>query len=283
MTNSALFWNVWGHRNASDVNATLENLLDVDVICLTEVTDADALDIVSNGTNLVYGSRDEAPTQVDGYNQVGEVLCDTHGISYASATRRNWRCEDTKVKFSSVGFGAVIALRNDCKLISRGESKYKTSDKDIKDRVLQWVVYEKQGIRYLVAHMHGVWIKDNTKGDHIVRDEQSRFVRNLLSMCAKKYSVRKIVFGGDFNLDIDTQALRILEEGEDETDFKLINLIKEYSVINTRTSAYREYGKVGRSMYADYVLVSEDIGIDAFVVDSKNNASDHAPLIVHFN
>ena len=91
------------------------------------------------------------------------------------------------------------------------------------------------------------------------------------------YGVDKIIFGGDFNLDINTNALRLIE-GEHYR-----NLIKEFGVTSTRTKAYRDYNKDGVSLYADYVLVSQNVNVRSFQVHNETLASDHAPLVVEFS
>lgn len=82
-----------------------------------------------------------------------------------------------------------------------------------------------------------------------------------------------IILGGDFNLDPDTESIKMLE------DFGLRNLIKEYNVPSTRTSFYSEE-KRKRWPFADYVFVSKDVNVKSFIVDTNSLVSDHAPMFL---
>lgn len=125
---------------------------------------------------------------------------------------------------------------------------------------------------------HGIWIKENTKGDDGsgMRLQQSKIVRDSIRHMAKVQQVDKIILGGDFNLDIDTKALHALEGDS------LINLIRTHGITDTRTSYYRNYS-AGGSLYADYALVSPQVEVLDFTVLNHVMASDHAPLLLTFN
>ncbi len=270
-----IFWNIWGHRYSREIHDYLMQHANADVMCLTEVTDATQQEIDKNGRNFVY-SGDEAASQVDGFAQLREQFGDTGEVFYVTADYRKWKCIKTDARFSKVGFGSALIVKNDLSIVEHGHELLAFDEEDLKSRVLQWIVYIKKNTRYLVAHIHGVWIKGNTKGDHAARDKQSLFIREILARIAHLYGVDKIIFGGDLNLDIETEALKILE-GDNWR-----NLIKEYGIANTRTAAYRHLGLDGYSMYADYVLVSQTVDVHSFTVDNNLLASDHAPLIVEF-
>jgi endonuclease/exonuclease/phosphatase family metal-dependent hydrolase len=186
--------------------------------------------------------------------------------------------------FNNVGFGSALLARRNVDWIDGGDHRIEFGLDDVHDRVVvQWVVYQKQNIRYLVAHFHGVWLKGNTKGDSAVRLEQSRQVRTLLAQLQLQYQVDKVIFGGDFNLDIKTESLRILCEGEGADDTVYRNLIVEQNIVSTRTSLYREHGQSGACLYADYVLVSKGVKVERFEVRTHTLISDHASLIVTFS
>lgn len=70
-----------------------------------------------------------------------------------------------------------------------------------------------EGRRYLIAHLHGVWVAHNTKGDDPLRTTQSVLVLKHVSELSRNYNAPHIVFGGDLNLDHNTHALALLEQG----------------------------------------------------------------------
>jgi endonuclease/exonuclease/phosphatase family metal-dependent hydrolase len=278
----AVYWNIWGHRHADDIHAFLKQHDDADVFCLTEVTDISDREMIRNGHNLIY-TGNEAASQVNGYQQLKEQFGADRQIFYDTADYRRQTCIQTGAKFNKMGFGSALLIKNDVFVIDMGVHKINFNDSDIKDRIIQWVVYQKGNTRYLLAHLHGVWIKGNTKGDHAVRTHQSREVRHLLQSLMIKHTISKVVFGGDLNLNIDTEALKIIQTGERMGDAHFANLVYNYGIKNTRTLAYRNYNADGHSLFADYVFTSKDVHVDSFKVLNDVLASDHAPLIVEFS
>ena len=275
----AIFWNSWSFRNADGIYALLEQHSDADIFCLTEVTDIDAKEVAKNGHNLAYTglAAGENAAQVDNLAQLRSRFGDSREISYMTADHRKWKCLETGSTFNGVGFGSALLVRHDVAVVDSGHEVLKFDDANIKSRVLQWVVYKKNGTCYLLAHLHGVWIKDNTKGDHEARSRQSLMVRLALVRIKHMYDVEKVIFGGDFNLDINTSALQLMEGDHYR------NLIKEFGIENTRTAAYRNFDVEGESMYADYALVSNNVTVHSFAVADGVLASDHAALVVEFS
>jgi endonuclease/exonuclease/phosphatase family metal-dependent hydrolase len=151
---------------------------------------------------------------------------------------------------------------------------------DVRPRILQCMVFCKDDKTTIIAHLHGVWFKENSKGDDPRRITQSRVVAAHLAMLARRHNTKRIVFGGDLNLDIGTEAIAILERGFD--GMPLRNLIREYGIKSTRTPRYRKFGQEGESRYADYVFVSPEVEVLEFSVDTTELASDHAPLRIVF-
>ena len=82
---------------------------------------------------------------------------------------------------------------------------------------------------------------------------------------------RNIILAGDFNLNPDTQSIKMIEE------FSLKNLIKEFSITDTRTSFYKKENR-----FADYIFVSPDICVKNFKV-LPDEVSDHAPLYLEID
>ena len=280
-----IFWNIWGHRHADELHSFLEeHSSDADVFCLTEVTDISDKELGRLGTVLCHSARtDEQASHVNGHQQLRERFAHLYDLIYQSGTRAKWTCEQTGTIFRGVGFGSALLVKKELLVLGTGNDKLHFSDEAVHSRVLQWVVYQKGTLRYLVAHFHGVWIQGNTKGDHLARTEQSYAVRQRLNFLTGFYNIDKVIFGGDFNLDIATEALRQLESGADGHGTKYRNLVKEFGINSTRTKSYRHFGLEGHSMFADYVLANEAAVVESFEVLTDATASDHAPLIVQFS
>jgi endonuclease/exonuclease/phosphatase family metal-dependent hydrolase len=117
---------------------------------------------------------------------------------------------------------------------------------------------------FTVMNFHGLW---NGKGktDAPERIAQSERLAGTIQEISGE-----IVLAGDFNLDPGTESLRVIEETG------LRNLIKEFGIINTRTSLYKKEGRC-----ADYVLVSPGIKVVGFRV-LPDEVSDHAALELEF-
>lgn len=118
-----------------------------------------------------------------------------------------------------------------------------------------------------VYNFHGYWHKD---GKH---DTEERFLQsaNILKVLEQHEGTK--ILCGDFNLNIDTESLRMLE-----TQGALRNLIKEYPIHTTRNHLYP---KKDIMPYADYVLVSPDVEVTAFSVPDEP-VSDHLPMILEY-
>jgi endonuclease/exonuclease/phosphatase family metal-dependent hydrolase len=269
-----VFLNAWGHRNFEEMGQFLYSLR-ADIICLTEVTDVTG----SPYTSLHTSDDEREPAcRLDGLALVRSVL-PGHQIRYATAMRRTWRCVRTGRMVDNVGFGSALCFKSTLPVIAIGDEILQCPLQPTPGPVLQWLVYENQGVRHLVAHMHGMWFKENTKGDDPRRDWQSLAIRAHLSRLKIEHDVKRTILGGDFNLCRDTRALRALEEGT-EGDEPFRNLIREHNIQSTRTQHYRHAGMPGYSLDADYVLVSQEVEVTGFVVHTLCLASDHAPLLL---
>jgi hypothetical protein len=289
-SSQAIFWNTWSHRHPDRINALLRrHQSETDVFCLTEVTDIHPEHVKKPGSNLKHnkpaGERpDEPPLQVDSLFNTKTVLDEKFEHFYDSSRRSDWRCEQSFRKFPNVGFGSALFYRKSLKVIMTGSSLVceHIEDDEIRPRTVQWIVYEKGGVRYLVAHLHGIWIESNTKGDHPARMIQSIQLLDLIELITASYKVDKIVFGGDLNLDITTRALNMLSAEKNQRAGPFRNLIKEFGITDTRTSEYRKYDTPGETKYADYAFVGKNVEVERFEVLNEVLASDHAPLVLSF-
>jgi endonuclease/exonuclease/phosphatase family metal-dependent hydrolase len=279
---TVMFWNIWGHRHPEALHKHItEHMSEVDIFCFTEVT---RVNQYYDSVPVAYTSENEneSPSQLNGVDQLINLMKGNYLTRYYSPVTRNLVCLRTKQNHRFVGFGSAMMHRFDLGVVASSNKLICKNKHGINPRVLQWIVYQKGVVRYLVAHLHGVWIAENTKGDHPVRLFQSREVREALQQLCAKYLVDRIVFGGDLNLALETQALTALLEGPGSTiDYR--NLIGEYKIPDTRTPLYRKYGMAGESMHADYAIVSPKVEVHRFEVGNNVLASDHAPLLVEFS
>lgn len=278
---SALFLNTWAHRCSNPLNTYLRwhaNHANTDVICLTEVT---KMNWNYDPVPKIFLGDNEPPAQINGFEQTLNILKEKYTSIYFTPSSKQWVCRNTNTQYKCIGFGSLMAYRHDLNFISTGNVRICKNAKGVGQRVLQWIVYEKHGARYLVAHIHGVWLAHNTKGDDPIRDQQSREINSCLRRVASKHLVEKVVFGGDLNLAPKTQALEALLQGNWKGSLKN-NLISKYRIRSTRTPLYRKFYKPKESMHADYILTSERVKVVEFSVDCKKLVSDHAPLWLRF-
>lgn len=282
LQSSVVFLSTWKHACAGELSKFLSMQRDKTVICLTEVTTVAESEVARHGSNLAYNKHSTTlASQVDGLRQL-EMMSATHSITYGADHTGDMTCTVTGRRFKNVSLGSALLVRRNVVVIDQGELLIDFKLSGVSNRVVQWVVYQKGSLRYLVAHFHGVWIKGNTKGDHGIRIDQSKRVREYLQQLKQTYRINKVVLGGDFNLDITTQSLQLLCQGESDDEDSYINLIRKFGITSTRTAHYRDYHDAGASLYADYVLVSKNVRIREFAVRTDLLVSDHAPLILTF-
>ncbi len=281
-TSSVLFWNIWGHRDPKGIHEYLERNKDtLDVCCLTEVT---SMGKVYDPAPSVHTSTDrrEPASGINGLEQLTSAFGSDFELRYNSPYFRRWECQITHKRYNQVGFGSLLLIKKGFSFLYCESAPILRGVRGVKERVLQSVVYEVGGKHFIVAHLHGVWLKHNTKGNDPFRDQQSYQVLENLWRLSRMFNTHRIIFGGDLNLDLSTSAVALIESGGD-LGFPFKNIIREYEIENTRTPAYRKYGHAGESRYADYVFVSPSVRTRDFVVDNNVVASDHAPLMVTFN
>jgi endonuclease/exonuclease/phosphatase family metal-dependent hydrolase len=127
---------------------------------------------------------------------------------------------------------------------------------------------ENNGKKLLILNVHGFW-EPAPKYDTPQRFEQSQKIIDFI-----KEMGLPAVIAGDFNLRIDTQALRMFE------DNKIRNLVKESKAPTTRSSLYdKEFRKFDK--FADYILVTKGVWVYDFKV-LQDEISDHLPLFLRF-
>ena len=121
---------------------------------------------------------------------------------------------------------------------------------------------------FLVVNLHGYW-EPAPKYDTKERLKQSQMIIDFI----KKYNLPTVI-AGDFNLGIDTKALKMFEEAG------LRNLVKESGALTTRSTHYDiKWRTIDK--FADYIFVSRDVDVFDFKV-MPDEISDHLPLYLEF-
>lgn len=278
------FLNNWGGRTQSALLTYIKNQADTNaVMAFSEVNHTNGLHTYAP----INTQGDDGPIMVNQFGVLETMLGDRFVGQFEAENAATYSCRDTGLIVADVQYGNALFIANHLKYVTHG-SEYifgsfgSRTETGPNSRVLQYLVCEEAGERYLIAHFHGIWIRDNTKGDAPKRIEQSARVLGILDRLAALYQTAKVVLGGDFNLDIDTMALKMLERGSSAGNLRYRNLIREHNVTNTRTPRYRHYNDTPQpSLYADYVLVSDAVNVEKFVADELG-VSDHRPLEITF-
>lgn len=169
-----------------------------------------------------------------------------------------------------MSWGLAIFIHKKLQVTSQGDffvfrtkDSFNPRDLNTLPRNMQYITFTSQKKKFIVCNLHGVW-KRGEKVDTPSRINQSEQIKNFLD----QYKEAKILCG-DFNLDINTKSLKILEE-------KMINLIKEYQILTTRSKLYNRGDK-----FADYTFVSPNVNVLDFQVPNIE-VSDHLPMILEF-
>ncbi len=278
------FSNNWGGRTQGALLGYIANQARNNaVMAFTEVNHT--VGMHAHAPINTYG--DDGPIMVNQFGLLEFMLSDKFTGDFQAENAGKYTCKNTGLIVPDVQYGSALFISCDVKYVTHGSEyifgRFSSRTEDgPNSRVLQYIVCEVGGNRYLIAHFHGIWIRGNTKGDAPERIQQSVRVLGILDRLAVLYGTAKVVFGGDFNLDINTMALRMLERGSSAGNLRYRNLIREYNITNTRTPLYRHYSDDPQpTLYADYVLVSEAVQVHRFTADNLD-VSDHRPLEVTF-
>jgi len=219
---------------------------DVDIFCFQEVR---------NGKYLDQKKETEEKTNL--FKEMGEILPAFTGYFTEMIT----------------GVGIATFVRNNIQ-IAKIESKQILTAQEIEHikmsdgnsyypRVIQSIFLKNKNL--VIHNFHG--IPGISKKDTPERDLQTN---NLLKIIDSNNSKSQIITG-DFNLDINTEAISKLSN-------KLRNLIKESKFKTTRNY---NYGKYKELPFADYAFISKDLKLNNFAV-LPDEVSDHLALLVEF-
>jgi endonuclease/exonuclease/phosphatase family metal-dependent hydrolase len=238
--------NAWGARTGESFVEFIKKYQDVDIFCFQEIYDK-SKEILGEEYPL---SNHDLFTELTGLlsNHNGYFRPVLQGV-----------------------YGIAIFIKKDYMVHEEGEiliharNQEGTINDGHHDRNMQWLKFEYEGKILTVLNVHGLW-NGKGKGDVPEKIAQSKIIKEFMD----KIKGPKILCG-DFNLNPDTESIKMLEEG-------MRNLIKDYAVPSTRTSIY--FAKPGKvEHFADYVFVSPDITVKNFEV-LPEEVSDHTALFL---
>ncbi len=122
-----------------------------------------------------------------------------------------------------------------------------------------------------LVNFHGQW-KPGTKIDTEIRLRQSQL---LIDFLRDKEGLH--IIGGDFNLLLDTESVRMFEQA----GYK--NLIRDWDIKTTRNQISWSVPGNEKQLWADFVFVSPDVQVKSFVVPEDDESSDHLPMILELD
>lgn len=205
--------------------------------------------------------------------EIETILPDFNGYFYPTANSADIK---GPVDFT-LYFGQETFIRKDIKVIEVGDVFIHKNINEVSfypdgrpnfPRNFIYTEIEENGKRFLVLNLHGFW-EPAPKYDTEERFKQSQVVIDFI----KNRNLPAII-AGDFNLRIETKALKMFEKN----GFR--NLVKESKALTTRSTLYnikwRSFDK-----YADYILTSKGIWVTDFKV-MRAKVSDHLPLFLEF-
>ena len=252
-----LFLNAWfGTKADALYDFILEHEPTTDIFCFSEISNdpheekSDGL--AETGVPNLFTELEKRLGDFKGqFEQSGELKCGgakKNPIGLAVFVRKN---------IAADMWGSVVVNEN-----------VFDDDPDGFERIMQHVRV-KSGNKYVwIDNMHGL-AHPGSKLDTSNRIKQSE---SLLAEMEKQEGER--ILGGDFNLELNTESVRMFEKNGYR------NLIREYNIGTTRSDLNRaKYAKEDWQYYADYTFVSSDVKVTKFEVPNVN-VSDHLPLIV---
>lgn len=218
---------------------------DVDIFCFQEIRNGKYFNQAENSdekTNLFEDLKNILPDFIGYFTEM------VPGVGIASFIRNNIEVE----KIAS----AEILTTQETKHLAmpNGDSYY--------PRVIQSVYLKNNDL--IIHNFHG--IPGNSKKDTPERQLQTDRLLKIINSSAKSQ-----ILVGDFNLDMNTEAVLRLEN-------QLRNLVKDGKFKTTRNS---NYDKLAILPFADYAFVSKEIKINQFQV-LPNEVSDHLALLLDF-
>lgn len=252
--------NTWGGKFFTPLMKFIKDSEDTDIFCFQEVF---------NTTSNIKVRKER---RMNLYEELTNILTNHQGF-FAPFLENYIIFSRTEVKKTgfNLSFGLAIFIKKEINIKHAGNffiygnrNSFDPKNLNSIPRISQYISFTKSGKNFIVCNLHGIWVKEG-KSDTPSRLNQSRKIIKFLG----KQAGKKILCG-DFNLDINTQSIKILEE-----NFK--NLIREYNIQTTRNKFFP-----GNEKHADYTFVTPDINVGNFEVPDVK-ISDHLPMTLEFS
>ena len=234
---------------------------DTDVFCFQEVLSVPGANEAGWRKSMKFGDSFAKGTVADGriFGAMKRTLRGFDSFLSAPYAKGDPRLATFVSGKAAVTFHEIHPLGVEQRQRARGEDIWAKP-------ILQYTRLRAGGRQYNILNFHGLWVFRKWHSDTPNRIEQSQAIMDFIAGLKGR-----TVLCGDFNLTPETRSLRMLE------DSGLRNLVREEGVKSTRT---REFWR-SRDVFADYVLVSEDVEVRDFgVIDEA--VSDHLPLYLDF-
>ncbi len=246
--------NTWGGQ-VDGILDFFESNKDADIFCLQEIIEVKDEDLEDN--EFAKENKEKNIKQdLKFFSSIKNVLKDYNGYFYPCY-------KDC--------FGLSIFVKKDLEILEEGEmivyGGNSLNNEHDHARNMEFVKLNINNKIINILNIHGLWTGKG-KDDNEDRIKQSQNIIDFI-----KTLEGKVVLCGDFNLDPDTQSIKMIE------DFGLKNLIRENNITTTRTSLY---SKREISPFADYTFVSKDIEVESFEI-MKEEVSDHAAMKIVIN
>lgn len=251
--------NLWGGLKPELLPYIREQSKDTDIFCFQEVYDTDS------GVQEVDGFRAGL------LGELKQLLPDFD--YYYEPTYWSW-VNVTKVDFK-VSEGQATFVRRSLKILET-DARYIYGDKSVEIRQdftnepknVVGTLLEANGKQLFVANVHGLWFPGD-KHDTPDRIKQSEIILEFV-----KGRKQPTIICGDFNLEPETESVKILERAGYR------NLIREYNITNTRNeNSWLAHNN--KQYYADFTFTTPDVQAKKFEVP-HNLVSDHLPMILEF-
>lgn len=199
-------------------------------------------------------------------------------VGFHAVRQRDWYDYEAYLGVGDqVDYGNAIFVRKDIPILEYREKFILGHQNSGKEEIIQKTIpvviqavkVKKDASHLWIVNFHDYYAgKGYGKFDTEERITQSQEIAKFIQELSGE-----IILGGDFNINPDTQSLKIIES------IPLENLISKYNIQTTRTSLYP---KEKRDVWphADYVFVNNEVNVVDFKVDVDSDVSDHAPMFL---
>lgn len=252
--------NTWGGKVYQPLITFIkQQSTDTDIFCFQEVF------------NTTANLKEVSGFRMNLFDEISKVLENYQG--YFAPTVDNYIAGSFQPNFIdfNLSWGLAIFVKKNLSIKSHKDfwvygnrGSFNPKDLNSLSRNVQYINIISEGKKFTICNIHGIWVKGGKK-DTPSRIQQSKQILSFLDQ-----QDGKKILCGDFNLDIDTKSVKMLES-------TLTNLIKEYHIKNTRSKFFP-----AKEKFADYTFVSNEIRVKSFEVPEVE-ISDHLPMILQFS